>query len=117
MRLENLSLSISGGEIVQESKKLVKVNMLLNKTASKTRVLNLSFLIHRAHMAQNVLVAFTGVTAFTIRNHRVHSKLCVLTLFNKMRTHSRGNYIGHIGLSFWEVSSKIHLFPAVLLLD
>lgn len=68
-------------------------------------------------MAQNIFVIFAGVASLAVRNDSMHSKLCVLTLFDKVRSHRRCHHVGHIGLPLRQVSREIHLLPSVLFLE
>lgn len=66
-------------------------------------------------MAEDIFVTFARISPLAVRYHRMHSKLSIFVLFDKVRAHCGGNNIGHMGISLGEVSSEVHFLPSVLL--
>lgn len=68
-------------------------------------------------MAEDVLVILTGILAVAVGDDRMHAELCILVLVHQMCPHGRGNDVGHMGVTFGEISSEVHLLPSVLFFD
>ena len=102
---------------MQEGEKAIEVHVILDKTAPISPVLNVSLMIDRTNMTEDVFVFLTSILAFTIRYNCMHPKLRVLAFFNQMRSHCRGYHVGHKGASLGKVSGEVHFFPTILLLE
>jgi len=101
--------------IMKKCEQSIKVYIFVYKAWSKSWVVIVFLLIHWSNMAKNELVTLTRVSAITVWNHRMHTKLCMLSLFNKMSSHCRSHYICYIRMLFWKIRRKIHFFPSIFL--
>ena len=80
-------MALCGCIVVEESEEPVEVDLLFEEATAVSPILNIPFVIHSSNVAENILVAFTGISTFAVWDDRVHSELGVFTFFNQVRSH------------------------------
>lgn len=67
---------------MEEGEESVKVDLLFEEATAVAPILNIPFVVDSSNVAEDILVAFTGISAIAVGYDRVHSELGVFALFD-----------------------------------
>lgn len=78
---------MSCGEVVEEGEKTIEVNVLFHKATSIAIILDVTFVVNRTNMAENIFIVFACIPTIAVGNYSMHAELSVFTFFDKMGSH------------------------------